>query len=87
MSEENSSGVTVTDAVTGETAFRGAAAAGELALNDAATGRRAYVIKNFSASQLAVADAGNHFSSDTVEGALQEIGAALDGVETELEGI
>ena len=39
------------------------------------------------ASGITIADAGGYYSSGTVEGALQEIGASLDGVETELEGI
>ena len=39
------------------------------------------------AEDVAITDAGGYFTSDNVEGALQEIGAALDGVETSLEEI
>ena len=40
-----------------------------------------------SADKLPVMDAGNYFTSDNVEDALQEIGETLDGLEAELAEI
>ena len=40
-----------------------------------------------SADKLPVMDAGNYFTSDNVEGVLQEIGETLDGLEAELAEI
>lgn len=40
--------------------------------------------KNISSDTLSVLDAGNYFVSENVEGALQEIGATLNGLEAEL---
>jgi len=39
------------------------------------------------ADDISITDTGGYFTSNNVEGALQEIGAALDGVETSLEEI
>ncbi len=40
-----------------------------------------------AAADVKIADAGGHYTGTTVEAALQEIGTALDGVETALEEI
>ena len=59
-------------------------------LTDAPTDGKAYARKNGSWSEVAVdalqsksiTDSGGHFTTDTVEGALQEIGAELAGINT-----
>ena len=44
-----------------------------------------FIIDN--AANIAIADAGNHFTGNTVEAALQEVGATLAGMEQLLREI